>query len=276
MREFKVGDPVMVVASGATSTTAKDRPGVVGVFDGHDGEVAPYCWVEFPGEGRLSVWPEEIVAMPTAAELSSLRSVAEQAVAWRRFYFPRGDEGHQPSAGQCTALKFATLAHEALLAKAEPAPKCADCGEALPAAGSGVINIRHADGSVERVRGACLTKRDAAEAERQAPKCADCGEAIAREGAYAFMGEVALRCSRCHAAEKEKRAEAERLRAHAARVKAAIEEHKSEGVEFQYGKGGMWFGGDRAPFEPESVGWVRWTDAAGDVHTIEFQGAGNG
>ena len=176
------------------------------------------------------------------------------------------DDGFPPHSLSCTNLRLVERVWPA--AEPEPAPTCKDCGTELPAIVVGLTCYYRPDGP--RVCDRCYD-------ERKPHKCADCGKAFAATDVrIECNGGSILICQTCHDARHERLKKAERLRAHAARVTALLEEHAGEGAEFQYGKGGMWFGGDRAPFEPESVGWVRWTDAAGDVHTIEFQGAGNG
>lgn len=163
------------------------------------------------------------------------------------------------------------------------------------------------------------------------PTCADCGEAMAFGaamgcGAFAFVGEVALRCSACHEAERARRDKAERvprcidcniptdgatpvcaacqkrrrLAARVERVRKAIEEHLDDGVEAHviakasgmdareadtwmpvksisgYHAGPGYFiktgDADRCPYL-SNIDKIRWRDADGSRHTIEFEEA---
>ena len=215
MTQFKVGDRVIITGNAAwlgPATVMDTWPEArVSVRRDEDGG---------PMAGQTGFFRTASLApIPTAAELSSLRSVAEAAVAWKAVVGRRDPRFRL----DVLALYDAVTAHEALCS-------------------------------------ACFDKR-------QAPTCAVCGGTMLA----APDGSVCYEC----ALERKK---AERQRAHAARVKAAIEEHRAEGAQFFYRGGCTWCECARVgvPSQPESVGWVRWTDAAGDVHTIEFQGAGNG
>ena len=143
---------------------------------------------------RLPMIGGDVYLVPVG-EGDTLRAVAAAAVAWKAGPVGKDRTALSPIS---EALFDAVVAHEAATAPApprcsvcngpaashrdyadgtvrcigcddamraaeeRPAPKCADCGKPLPAAGSGVIEIQHADGAVERVCSACLAKRAAA------------------------------------------------------------------------------------------------------------------